>query len=284
MSIERVSTILKDADANGYAVAAFNIFNYEAIAWAIEVAEEERIPIIIQFYPGLDRYIGLDTVAAITRSLAGKTSVPIGLHLDHSRTYEQAVSGIRYGFPSIMIDGSTLEFEENIRLTREVVKTAHALGVEVEAELGHVGVGAKLEDYTNPEHFTDPDLCPRFINETGADFLAISIGNAHGHYVSVPNIDFKRLEEINRRIDIPLVLHGGSNIPDDQIREAVKLGINKINIATEYNYTFYQTVKSLINKEPNRDFMLGCLNDAKEEVKEFLRKKVRLLNPRGYRI
>ncbi len=284
MPLERSSVILKEADLKGYGVAAFNVFNYETIAWALEVAEEEKIPVIIQFYPGFNDFISMGTVVAITREIASKISVPIGLHLDHSKSFEQAMAGIRYGFPSIMIDGSTLDFNENIRLTREVVKVAHLLGVEVEAELGYVGRGIEIDYFTNPEYYTDPDLCEDFVNETGVDALAISIGNAHGQYIATPKLDFARLEKINQRITIPLVLHGGSDIPDEQIRKAIELGINKVNIATEYDRTFYQTVKDLMKQETNRGFMYGCLNKVKEEVKEFIRSKIRLLNPRGYKI
>lgn len=284
MPIEKVSNILKEADLKGYAVAAFNVYNYETIEWAIEVAEEERVPIIIQFYPGLSDYIHMGTVSAITKEIAGRVSVPIGLHLDHCKTFDQAISGIRYGFRSIMIDGSTLKFEENIKLTREVVKAAHALDVDVEAELGYVGEDSKIDHFTNSENFTDPELCECFVAKTDVDSLAISIGNAHGQYVSAPNIDFKRLDEINKHVNIPLVLHGGSDIPDEQIREAIKFGINKINIATEYNCAFFQVIRNLMVQEVYKNFMYGCLDDAKNEMKNFLRSKIKLFNPSGHKV
>ena len=150
MPLERTSTILKDGEKNGYGVAAFNIFNYETIAWAIQAAEEERIPVIIQFYPGFDRYMPMEVVTAVTKELAAKASIPVGLHLDHSNKYEDAIKGAECGFSSIMIDGSTLSFDENAELTKRVVDTAHKMGVEVEAELGHVGSGNNLDDFQTP--------------------------------------------------------------------------------------------------------------------------------------
>jgi ketose-bisphosphate aldolase len=285
MALERVSTILRDADARGYGVAAFNIFNYETVSWAIQAAEEEGVPILIAFYPGFQRFMPMSTAAAVTKDLSSKVKVPIGLHLDHSNTFELAISGVRHGFPSIMIDASMLSFEENSKITREVVRAAHAMGVEVEAELGHVGSGGSLDDFTNRDHFTSPEQAARFIEITGADSLAISIGNGHGQYVKTPNLDFERLKEINECIDIPLVLHGGSDIPDDQMQKAISLGINKLNIATEYNRAFYKAVNE--NKDnfiDNQGYMYGCLNAVEPAVKDFLRRKIRMLNPKGYHV
>jgi ketose-bisphosphate aldolase len=285
MALEKVSTILKDADVHGYGVAAFNIFNFETIAWAVHAAEEEGVPILIQFYPGFQKYIPLSSVTGITKELASKVKVPIGLHLDHSNTFELAMSGIRYGFPSIMMDGSTLNFEQNTEVTRQVVHAAHAIGVEVEAELGHVGSGSILDDFTNSDHFTSPEQAAKFIEITGADSLAISIGNGHGQYIKTPNLDFQRLKEINELLQIPLVLHGGSDIPDEQMQKAISLGINKLNIATEYNRAFYNAVKRNIGSfNDSKGYMYGCLNAIEPEVKNFLRDKIRMLNPKGYHI
>lgn len=285
MALERVSTILKDADEHKYGVAAFNIFNYEMIAWAIQVAEDERVPIVIQFYPGWDKYMPISTAAVVTKDLASKVKVPIGLHLDHSNSFELAMSGVKYGYPSIMIDGSTLDYESNAKLTREVVKAAHAVGVEVEAELGHVGSGANLDDFKNSDHFTDPDQAVSFIEETGADSLAISIGNGHGQYVATPNLDFERLDVINKRVAVPLVLHGGSDIPDEQMQKAMQLGINKFNIATEFNRAFYNSVREVMKEsETPAGYMFECFRKSEKAVKDFLRYKIRMLNPGGYHI
>ncbi len=284
MAIEKVSTILKDAVKNSYGVAAFNIFNYETISWAIKAAQEERMPVIIQFYPGFDRFIPMGVVAAITKELAAKVDIPVGLHLDHSNNFEDAIRGAHCGFPSIMIDGSRLDFEENVKLTSQVVKAAHEMGVEVEAELGHVGSGNNLDDFTNSSHFTDPADAVKFVERTGADSLAISVGNGHGNYVSTPSLDFSRIEQIHRSIDIPLVMHGGSGIPDEQLQRAISCGMSKFNIATEYNRSFYDAVKEHMDKGQGQGYMYGCLNQVEEQVKAFIKDKIRTLNPNSYRL
>lgn len=282
MSIEKVSTILKEANRNGYGVAAFNVFNFETISWAIKAAEEEKMPVIIQFYPGFERYIPMEVVTTITKELAAKSKMPVGLHLDHSNTYEGAIRGAHCGFSSIMIDGSMLEFEDNIKLTCRVVETAIKMGVEVEAELGHVGSGNKLDDFTNSNHFTDPIDAREFVERTGVDSLAISIGNGHGHYIATPSLDFKRIEKIYKAIDIPLVMHGGSDIPDEQLKKAINCGMSKFNIATEYNRSFYRSIKEYMTENEEAGYMYRCLNQVEEEVKEFIKSKIRILNPNSY--
>ena len=284
MPLERTSTILKDGEKNGYGVAAFNIFNYETIAWAIQAAEEERIPVIIQFYPGFDRYMPMEVVTAVTKELAAKASIPVGLHLDHSNKYEDAIKGAESGFSSIMIDGSTLSFEENAELTKRVVDTAHKMGVEVEAELGHVGSGNNLDDFTNTSLFTDPDDAARFIEITGADSLAVAVGNGHGPYVATPSLDFDRIQKIHESIPVPLVMHGGSDIPDDQLKRSIECGMSKFNIATEYNRSFYNAMKKCMEEDQTQGNIFRCLAQAEKEVKEFIKAKLRVLNPKSYRL
>ena len=277
MPLEKIVNIMKAADKKGQCVAAFNTFNYESIAWLIETAEEENSPVIVMLYPGMSSFIPMSTYAAITRDLASKVKVPIGLHLDHSNSYEQILGSIKDGFSSVMFDGSAFSYEENVKITAQVVRAAHALDVDVEAELGHVGSASKLEDYTNVDDYTNVSLALKFIEETKVDSLALAIGSAHGNYVSAPKLDLKRLEEINSKTELPLVLHGGTGIPDDQIRKAVKLGINKLNIGTEYNQTFYRTIGEIISEKKSGDNMYACLLKAKVEVKEYIRSKINLL-------
>jgi ketose-bisphosphate aldolase len=283
MSLEKVSCILKDGDRNGYGVAAINIFNYESIAWVIQVAEEERVPVIIQFYPGFTKLIPISTVAAITKDLISTVKVPIGLHLDHSHSFEQALAGARYGFQSIMIDGSALNFQENVNLTREVVKAAHALGIEVEAELGHVGSGNNPDDFLDSHNFTSPQDALEFIELTKVDALAISVGNGHGQYIKTPSLDFDRINEVNKLIDTHLVLHGCSDIPVNQLQKSVQLGMNKFNIATEYNRAIYNSLQTRFKDSENKGYMYGSLLLVEAEVKEFIRDKIKILNPKGYR-
>ncbi len=283
MPVEKTSDILRDAGRNGYGVAAFNVFNYESIAWAIQAAEEEGIPVIIQFYPGFDEYIPLSTVAAAVKDLARSAKIPVGLHLDHSFSYEQALSGIRHGFLSVMIDGSRLSFEDNVDLTSQVVKAAHALGVEVEGEIGCVGSGSRLDDFKKSDFFTDPEEARLFVERTQVDSLAVSIGNAHGYYAADPSLDIGRLKRIKGMVEVPLVLHGGTGIPDEQMVEAVQAGINKVNIATEYLRVFYDSLKQVMEENKERH-MYGCMKKASTAVKEFIKGRLRILNPLGFKV
>ena len=285
MPIEKLSIILKDAMQHQYGVAAFNVFNYESIKWVILAAQEERVPVIIQFYPGYEKHIPMRVVADITRELAKGVTIPIGLHLDHSNSYEQAVSGIKHGFQSIMMDGSLLPFEENIDVTKRVVEVAHVLDVEVEAELGHVGSGSNLDDYKNTSHYTKPKSALEFVQRAKPDSLAIAIGNGHGHYVTTPQIDFIRIEAIRRLVDVPLVMHGGSDIPDDQLQESIRLGISKFNIATEYSKAMLGALgATLMDITSFKGYMYGALRQCEESMITIIRKKIRTLNPNGYQL
>ena len=285
MPIEKTSVILRDAEANQYGVCAFNVFNFESIHWAVEVAEEEKIPVIVEFYPGFSKYITMDIVADIAKRSASEVTVPVGLHLDHCISLEEASAGIRAGFSSVMIDGSGMEYKGNIEVTRKVVKIAHKMGVEVEAELGYVGSGSLPGDFTNTEHFTDPFSAAEFLAKTDADSLAISIGNAHGQYAVSPDLDFGRLAEIRKRTGATLVLHGGSGIPDEQLHESIRLGISKFNFATEYDRTFYESIRKLMMEYGGiNGSIYRCLKNAKSMVKEWIRAKICVLNPNHYRL
>ena len=282
MSLVKVNDLLKHATENHYGVAAINTINYETIRCAIQAAEAERVPVIVQFYPGFDKYIPLSHIAFMANDLARKASVPVAVHLDHSASYEIAVSGIRDGFPSVMVDGSALPYEENVALTSQVVRTAAVLGVDVEAELGHVGVGQNLEDMTNADFFTDPDQAAQFVERTGCGSLAIAVGNAHGDYIREPNLDFDRIRQIRKAVSVPLVLHGCSGIPDEQMREAVNLGMSKFNIATEYFAATYDAFDATIEKTGHNRNGVAMFFGVQQGMVDFVRGKIRLLNPNGF--
>lgn len=277
MALEKYSTVLKMAQEGRYCVPAFNTYNYETIAWVIEVAEEEKRPVIVQLYPGYDFYIPLKVMCDAAKELAAHASVPVCVHLDHSATYEIAFAGLAAGFPSVMIDGSSLSFDENVALTAAVSRAAHALGCEVEAELGHVGSGSNLDDFATGGKFTDPDEAVKFIELTNVDALAVSIGNAHGAYAATPNLQLDLLSKINDAVDIPLVLHGGSDIPDEQIKQAITRGIAKVNIATEYFRAMYKGYSASIAAAPDKDSLFEISQMSKDSVKDFLRGKFNLL-------
>ena len=282
MSLVKVNELLAHATSKRYGVAAINIFNYETIKWAVQAAESEHAPIIIQFYPGFENHLPCRYVAAIAKDMAERASVPVAVHLDHSRDYETIAAGIRDGFPSVMVDGSALPFEENVRLTAEVVCIASIFGVDVEAELGHVGSGANLEDFADSGRYTSVEQAVEFVARTGCNSLAVAVGNAHGVYIREPKLDMDRIRALRRALDIPLVLHGCSDIPDDQIRESVELGISKFNIATEYDRAIYRVFAGTIDTDEEKGSFFNLIKQSEETIIDFVRRKIRLLNPNRY--
>lgn len=282
MALVKVKDILIHATEHKYGVAAINTINVETIKYAIFAAEQEKVPLIIQFYPGLCDYVALKYIAYTACDMAKKVSVPIGVHLDHSNTYEIALSGIRDGFPSVMIDGSSLKYDENITLTKDVVRVAKVFGIDVEAELGHVGSGSSVDDITNSQHYTNVDQAVQFVEKTGCDSLAVAVGNAHGTYVETPNLDFRRISELRSALNIPLVLHGCSDIPREQIQEAVNLGMSKFNIATEYFRALYRSMESTITAGKMKDDGVSLLQSNKDDMIRFVVDKIRLLNPNKF--
>lgn len=282
MSLVKVNELLQHATEHHYGVAAINTINYETISCAIAAAEAERVPVIIQFYPGFDQYIPLSHIAYMAKDLARKASVPVAVHLDHSASYEIAVGGIRDGFPSVMVDGSARPFEENLAMTKAVVETAAVFGVDVEAELGHVGNAQILDDLTNADHLTDPDKAVEFVEKTGCGSLAIAVGNAHGNYIQTPNLNFDRIRELRKAVSIPLVLHGCSGIPDEQMQEAVNLGLSKFNIATEYFAAMYRSLDQGIEASGHDGNGVQLLFTARQGMIDFVASKMRLLNPNKY--
>ena len=284
MSLVKVKDLLAHAQEHGYGVPAINVFDYNSIKFAAMAAEEAKMPLIIQYFPGFDVHAPLIDIRNIAVAFARRATVPIAVHLDHSKNFEIAVSGLGARFPSVMVDGSALPYEENVALTLEVARCAHAMGVDVEAELGHVGVGMNLEDMTNTDHFTDPDQAVDFVKRTGADSLAIAVGNAHGNYIRTPELDFDRICKLREVLDIPLVMHGGSDIPDDQLARAVRCGMSKFNIATEYQRAFYNNMKDFFADESNSGAYFKALRALERPCIDFEKSKIDILNPDHYQL
>jgi len=279
MALEKTGDILREAFKKGYGIAATNVFNYETIKLSIEKAEYLQKPVIIGFYPGWKSYISLDEVAEITKACAKKVKVPIGLHLDHCTDYAEILQAMMFGYSSVMYDGSVLPFDENVKNTADVVKAAKSLDRYVEAELGHVGNAANASDFEDTEKFTKPEDAKLFVERTGCSSLAVAVGNAHGDYVRSPNLDIARIKAIRDAIQMPLVLHGGSGIPDDQVQEAVKMGVAKMNVATEYHATYYDAIIKYDGLEGKSKNMYFCSVDITGDVLDFLEYKINLLNP-----
>jgi ketose-bisphosphate aldolase len=279
MAFEKVSTILKEADKKNTAVLAYDCFNYESIEWLVEAGEELQIPVIVMLYPAMLESIPANIFAAITKAAAKRVKIPVGLHLDHCESFETIMGTIRDGFTSVMFDGSKLPFEENVRCTCEVVKAAHALSIDVEAELGKVGTAANKGDFQNEDMYTTVAQASDFVAKTKVDSLAIAIGSAHGFYVETPHLSMTRLQEINKAIDTPLVLHGGTGIPDDQLKQAFKLGINKLNVGTEYFYIFYTTTREYQLQKDKKDSLFALQGYQKKVIGDYLRQKLMLTMP-----
>lgn len=234
--------ILTKAQEGGYAVIAPNIFSLECVLKCIEAAEEKNSPIIIDHHvrKGLDE--ALSTGRFVERC-AHEAKVPVAYNQDHGKNFESSIIAIRAGFTSIMVDRSSLPFEENVAQVAELTRIAHAAGLSVESELGHVGFGAQYE-VDGKTALTDPAEAAEFVGRTQIDFLAIAIGTAHGQYSGEPYLDFERLEEIKKVVKIPLVLHGGSSTGDERLAKAAKAGICKINIATDSVLAGYEALMS----------------------------------------
>ena len=286
MPLVRVHDLLTHATENHYGVAAINVGNYETIKWAAAAANQERVPLIIQFWPGYDvmmHYIDMKHIAMIARQFAEESEVPIAVHLDHSWNYDIAVTGIRKGFPSVMVDGSSLPYEENVALTKSVADVARVFGVDIEAELGHVGSGNSIDDITNSDHYTNVEQAVEFVEKTGCGSLAVAVGNAHGPYKITPNLDFDRIKALRKAVSVPLVLHGCSDIPHEQLQESVRLGLSKFNIATEYFRACYASICDVVDLEKKESGnIINLLSDAEQGAVDFIRGKMQLLNPNKF--
>lgn len=282
MSLVTVKELLRHAEEGGYAVGAFNCNNMEIIQAIVAAAEEERSPVIVQASQGAIKYAGLAYITALTRLAAEEATIPVALHLDHGTSFEQVVQCIRYGFTSVMIDGSKLELQENIALTNKVLEMARAVGVSVEAELGKIG--GTEDDITVDEWeaaLTDPEEARIFVEATGVDALAIAIGTAHGQYKGTPRLDFDRLKKVRELVDVPIVLHGSSGVPDDAILRAVELGVRKINIDTNIREAFVKGVKETLARNPQEIDPRKLLGPAREEMTSIIREKIRLFGSSG---
>ena len=242
--------MLLDAQKRGYAVGAFNCENMEMVKAIIAAAEELRAPLMLQTTPSTIKYGTLETFVAIVAAEAKKATVPVCLHLDHGSSFDLAMQAIRAGYTSVMIDGSKLDFEGNIEVSKRVADVAKAVGLPCEAELGKVG-GKEDDLVADADTNTDPMEAKEFVEKTGIDSLAVAIGTAHGFYVGTPVLDKERLSEIREVVDVPLVLHGASGLSDEDVMDCVKRGICKVNFATELRVAYTDAGKALYKEKPD---------------------------------
>jgi len=270
MPIVTFNEILPQARNEKRGVAAFNVANLETLLSVFKAAEAEKSPVIIQVYQRLFKDERAELIAAMTRRLAAKSGIPVALHLDHGESLEQIEKAIEIGYTSVMIDGSKLSFEANIALTSEAAKIAHTAGLTLEAEIGHVpfGVG-EIELSTAAE-------AAEFVEKTGVDALAISVGTVHGFYKQAPVLDIARAAEIGKKVTLPLVLHGGTGVPEDQLRLAIGCGVAKVNIATELQSIFLKGVAAeiAVNGDTFKPLDL-YFKPAEQKVFDFVCAKIR---------
>ncbi|WP_166244297.1 class II fructose-1,6-bisphosphate aldolase [Paenibacillus turpanensis] len=277
MALVSMNEFLPKAKANKFAVGQFNMNNLEFAQAIVEAAMEEKSPFIYGVSEGALKYMGIEFTVAIAEAAAKKSGLPIALHLDHGSSFEVAMKCIRAGFSSVMFDGSHYSFEENIRLTKEVVKAARAMGVSVEGELGTIGgVEDDISVDESDANLAKPEEAIRFYEETGVDCLAIAVGTAHGMYAGEPNIRFDIIEEVSKAIPVPVVLHGGSGVPDEMIKKSILAGVGKINVNTENQVACTETIRQVLAKDAKVYDPRKYLTPAREAMKAVVREKIQL--------
>ena len=276
-----MNDILLPAKKGGYGVGFFNAVNVEMARAIIETAEKLHAPVMVGTAEVLLPAMDLVRVAEYLIPMAKQASVPVCVHYDHGLTFERCMEALKLGFTSVMYDCSTESYEENVKKVAEVVKICHAMGVTVEGELGHVGDNAGAGKLENPgDYFTDPDMAVDFVQKTGVDSLAVAVGNAHGDYVFPPKLDFERIDVISKKTNLPLVLHGGSGLADDDFRTAVKLGVSKANIFTDIDKAGKAGVEEGI--AAGAKTMMGLIPYEINAMKKVVEEKMRLFGSAGH--
>lgn len=277
-----LKTLLQKADEEKFAVIAFNFSDVWDLLGVIKAAEQEKAPIMVASVQPVATHLNLYMAAALGHAAMANAKVPVVLHLDHTGTVSFCCNAVDHGYPSIMIDGSLLPLEENIALTKPVVDYAHARGVHVEGELGRImGNNYEGKFIDGTDYLTDVGQAVEFVNRTGVDSLAVGIGTGHGFYTEEPKLNIKRLAEINAATNVKLVLHGGTGTPEDQIREVIKNGINKINVGTLIYHSYLTTTKKKLNSITDNNYPLGLYNEAVDAVAEAARGWLRLSGSSG---
>jgi fructose-bisphosphate aldolase, class II len=275
--IENAINILKQAQDQKYAIPQLNINNLEWTKYVLEECNLQKAPVILGVSEGAIKYMGgYNVVTMMIKGLVKdlKISIPVVIHLDHASSVESCKNAIDAGFTSVMIDASKYPLHENVLITQEVVQYAKMHNVSVEAEVGHIG---GTEDAVIAEiAYAKVDDCIKIVNETNIDMLAPALGSVHGLYVGEPKLDFDRMKEIGNKISVPLVLHGGSGIPDDMIKKAIELGTCKINVNTELQIAWHEAVKKYINDNPNQYDPRKVIKSGETAIKKAIFDKLTL--------
>jgi ketose-bisphosphate aldolase len=271
----RVHGMLVRADAEGFAVPAFNYSDIWDFLAIVEAAEELRAPVFISSHQSVVTDIGVELCGAFGAAAMAKARVPLFHHLDHCRSVEVCEAAVDHGYPSVMIDASMVPLEQNIATVRRVAGYAHARGVHVEAEVGRIKGAGYEGGHAGDDFLARVDEVVRLVAETGVDSLAVGVGTAHGFYQGKPEIRFDRLAEINAAVDTPLVLHGGTGIPEEDVRRAIKSGIAKVNVGTIIHCTYMNTVRAELASRGENAYTLDVMKPARAAVREVVKRWIR---------
>jgi tagatose 1,6-diphosphate aldolase GatY/KbaY len=272
--------LLETARRNIYAIGAFNVYNLEGVKAVIQAAEAYRSPAMLQIHPSALKY-GRSPLVALCLEAARSAIAPISVHLDHSTDAQDIQQALQAGMRSIMADGSPFEYEKNLEFTRQMTILSHQYGAIVEAEIGRIsGTEDGLTIAEKEAQMTDPDQAVEFVQATGVDALAVTIGNVHGEYKSPPRLDFDRLAKIRSRLQIPLVLHGASGLPADMISRSIQLGVCKFNVNTEVRQAYLESLKAEVCGKSPQD-LLEIAGEAIEAMQEVIEEKLHLFGSIG---
>lgn len=282
MALISTTPMLEKAKQDKHGIVAFNIHSFDSIFWVLEAAAEMDSPVILQTTMGTVKSLGAKNIVEVVKTASEYYNIPTGLHLDHCTDYEIIKEAIRAGYTSVMIDASMHPFEENVVRTKEVVNLAKSLGVNVEAELGKVGgVEDDIVVSEKDAQKAIPEECKLFVERTGVPTFAPAIGTAHGIYKGKPDIDFERIADISQLVDVPLVLHGGSAVPDEDVRRCVSLGMAKVNVSTELKNAYSEAICKHFKDNPDSLDPRAYLQKAKEAAKEMAKSKIRMVGSEG---
>lgn len=271
MALVPMKVLLQDASTQGYAVGGFNVFNFETLSAVTEVAEEMKAPLVIGIPERLFTFVDAESLCTAVVHAAKRSSGPVALHLDHGHSFEGVMKALRWGFTSVMFDGSALPFEENMQKTKEIAKIAHSLGVSVEGELGYIcSCGESIETLAD-ENFVKAEQIAEFISRTKVDALAVGIGNNHGSYRGKPKLDYDRIKGLKDMVQVPLVLHGGSKLARADFQQGIINGIAKVNIATDMCIAATKTIKNELEINPDVHYV-NLMSSVKKGVKEAVKK------------
>lgn len=285
MALVNLKEVLWDAYQRKYAVGSFNVINMEFLEAIIEAAEQKLSPVILAIAEVHFKYVNIENITPAIREVARRARVPVVVHLDHGTTLEAIIRALRAGFTSVMFDGSLLSFEENVRRTKEIVNICHAVGVTVEAELGHVTGGEGGEGGTQavkPEDlYTRVDEAEEFVRRTGVDALAVAIGTVHGIYKAEPRLDFDRLAKINEALRIPLVLHGGTGLSTKDFRQAISLGVAKINFYTGMSVAACNAIRNTLKQKPDTIDFPALMQECKKSIQQVVAENMEIFMSAG---